>query len=113
MASSREYLQYVLEQLSDLEDISYRPMMGEFIIYYRGKVAGGVYDDRLLIKPVKSAVSFMRQPVYETPYPGGKEMLSVSQIDDREFITELFRAMYDELPARGKAGRRKPAEAHL
>ena len=69
MASSKEYLQFILEQLSDLEEITYRAMMGEFIIYYRGKIVGGIYDDRLLVKPVKSAISYMRTPSYELPVP--------------------------------------------
>ena len=99
MASSQGYLEFVLEQLSDLEDISHRAMMGEFILYYRGKVVGGIYDDRLLVKPVKSAVDYMGEPIYELPYEGAKEMLLVSNVDDKEYLAGLFRAMYDELPA--------------
>ena len=99
MASSQGYLEFILEQLSDLEDISHRAMMGEFILYYRGKVVGGIYDDRLLVKPVKSAIAYMDEPVYELPYEGAKEMLLVSNVDDREYLAGLFRAMYDELPA--------------
>lgn len=99
MASSKEYLQFILEQLSDLEEISYRAMMGEYIIYYRGKIVGGIYDDRLLVKPVKSAISYMPTATYELPYDGTKEMLLVENVDDKEFLTELFTAMYDELPA--------------
>ena len=99
MASSKEYLHFVLEQLSELEEITYRAMMGEYIIYYRGKIVGGIYDDRLLVKPVKSAVSFMPTATYELPYDGAKEMLLVDNIDSKEFLTELFNAMYDELPA--------------
>lgn len=99
MASKKEYLDFVLEQLSELEDISYKAMMGEFIIYYRGKIVGGIYDDRLLVKPVKAAVSYMPMATYELPYEGAKEMLLVENIDDREFLTGLFNAMYDELPA--------------
>ena len=99
MASSKEYLDFVLEQLSELEDITYRAMMGEYIIYYRSKIAGGIYDDRLLVKPVKSAVSLMPTAPYELPYEGAKEMLLVDNIDSKEFLTELFNAMYDELPA--------------
>lgn len=98
MASSKEYLQFVLEQLSGLEDITYRPMMGEYIIYYRGKIVGGIYDDRLLVKPTNSAKALMAEPVYEIPYGGAKEMLSVVQVDDRAFLNELFNKMYDELP---------------
>ena len=99
MASSQGYLEFVLEQLSDLEDVSHRAMMGEFILYYRGKVVGGIYDDRLLVKPVKSAIADMGEPVYELPYEGAKEMLLVSNVDDKEYLAGLFRAMYDELPA--------------
>ena len=99
MASSKEYLQFILEQLSGLEEISYRAMMGEYIIYYRGKIVGGIYDDRLLVKPMKSAVSYMPTSTYELPYDGAKEMLLVEDVDSREFLTGLFNAMYDELPA--------------
>mgnify|MGYP004508033769 FL=1 len=99
MASSKEYLQFILEQLSDLEEINYRAMMGEYILYYRGKIIGGIYDDRLLVKPVKSAISYMPAAVYELPYDGAKEMLSVEDVDSKEFLSGLFNAMYDELPA--------------
>lgn len=98
MASSKEYLAFILEQLSELEDITYRAMMGEFIIYYRGKIVGGIYDDRLLVKPVKSAIRYMPTAPYEFPYEGAKEMLLVNEVDDKEFLTGLFSAMYDELP---------------
>ena len=99
MASSKEYLQFVLGQLSDLEEITYRAMMGEFIIYYRGKIIGGIYDDRLLVKPVKSAIQYIPTAVYELPYEGAKEMLLVDDVDNREFLCNLFLSMYDELPA--------------
>lgn len=99
MASSKEYLNFVLEQLSDLEDITYRAMMGEFIIYYRGKIVGGIYDDRFLVKPVKSAISYLKTITYELPYDGAKEMLLVDDLDSKEYLTGLFNAMYDELPA--------------
>ena len=98
MASSKAYLDFVLEQLSELEEITYRAMMGEYIIYYRKKIVGGIYDDRLLIKPVKSAVSLMSDVTYELPYEGAKEMLLVDDVDSKEFLTSLFNAMYDELP---------------
>lgn len=81
MASSQGYLQFVLEQLSGLENISYRTMMGEFILYYHEKVVGGIYDDRLLVKPVQSAIDYMIDPSYELPYEGAKEMLLVSNVD--------------------------------
>lgn len=99
MASSKEYLNFILEQLAELEEISYRAMMGEYIIYYRGKIVGGIYDDRLLVKPVKSAVSLMPDATYELPYDGAKEMLLVDDVDNKEFLARLFHAMYDELPA--------------
>ena len=102
MASSKEYLTFILEQLSDLEGISYRAMMGEYIIYYREKIVGGIYDDRLLVKPVKSAVSLMPNAIYELPYDGAKEMLLVDNVDNKDFLTRLFVAMYDELPAQKK-----------
>ncbi len=98
MASSKEYLQFILEQLSELEEINYRPMMGEYVIYYRGKIVGGIYDDRLLVKPVKSAISYMPEASYELPYDGAKEMLFVEDVDNKEFLTGLFKAMYEELP---------------
>ena len=99
MASSKEYLDFILGQLSELEEITCKAMMGEFIIYYRGKIVGGIYDDRLLVKPVKSAVSLMPNAVYELPYEDAKEMLLVDDVDNKEFLSQLFNAMYDELPA--------------
>ncbi len=99
MASRKEYLDFVLEQLSGLEEITYRPMMGEYIIYYRGKIVGGIYDDRFLVKPTKSAEALMPNAPRELPYEGAKEMLLVDDIDNREFLRKLFEAMYDELPA--------------
>lgn len=99
MSSSNEYLEYILEQLSDLDEISYRAMMGEYIIYYRVKIIGGIYDDRFLIKPVKSAMAMMPEANMEFPYEGAKEMLLVDDVDDREFLKELLEAMYEELPA--------------
>ena len=98
MASSQEYLQFVLEQLSDLEEINYRAMMGEYIIYYRSKIIGGIYDDRLLVKPIKSAISYMPTVTYELPYDGAKEMLLVEEVDSKEFLAGFFNAMYAELP---------------
>lgn len=99
MASSKEYLHYILEQLSGLEEITYRAMMGEFILYYRGRIVGGIYDGRLLVKPVKAALSAMPSAVYEPPYDGAKPMLLVVEVDSKEFLTGLFTAMYSELPA--------------
>ena len=99
MASHKEYLDFILEQISELEKITYRAMMGEYIIYYRGKIVGGIYDDRLLVKPVKSAISLMPDANYELPYEGAKEMLLVSDVDSKDFLTRLFNAMYNDLPA--------------
>ena len=112
MASSKEYLEFILEQLSELEEITYRAMMGEFIIYYRGKIVGGIYDDRLLVKPVKSAISYMPTAPYELPYEGAKEMLLVDEVDNKEFLTGLFYAMYDELPVH-KANNKKKSFNNL
>ena len=98
MPSSKEYLDFILEQLSNLNDITYKPMMGEFLIYYRGKLVGGIYDDRLLVKTVKSAISYMPQAEYSLPYEGAKEMLLVDNIDDKEYLAGLFEAMFDDLP---------------
>ena len=102
MASSKEYLKFILEQLAELDEITYRAMMGEYIIYYRGKIVGGIYDDRLLVKPVESAVDFVPNAVYGLPYEGAKEMLLIDEVDDKNFLTGLFNAMYDELPASKK-----------
>ena len=102
MASTKEYLEYILEQLSDLDEITYRAMMGEYIIYYREKIIGGIYDDRFLIKPVKSAMEMIPNAKMELPYEGAKEMILVEDIDDKEFLSELLEAMYDELPKRRK-----------
>ena len=99
MASSKEYLDFILEQLSEMDGVSYRAMMGEYIIYYRGKVVGGIYDDRFLVKSTKSAVAMMPNADMELPYDGAKEMLLVDRVDDQEFLQELLDAMYPELPA--------------
>ena len=99
MASSREYLEFILEQLSGLEDIRYRAMMGEYILYYKDRVVGGIYDDRLLVKAVPSAVNYVTDVQYELPYEGAKEMLLVGDVDNRAFLRELLDAMFDELPA--------------
>ena len=99
MASTKEYLEFVLDCLSELSDVSYRQMMGEYIIYYKDKIVGGVYDDRFLLKPVKAAVSRMAQPRFDLPYDGAKEMLVADDIENKEFMAELLNAMYAELPA--------------
>lgn len=99
MATGKDYLDYILDQLSELDEITFRSMMGEYIIYYRGKIAAYVCDDRLLVKPVEAAKSLMPDAPMEAPYEGAKEMLLVEQVDDKAFLTELFRAMIDQLPA--------------
>ena len=99
MASSKEYLNYILEQLSGLDEITCRAMMGEYILYYRGKIVGGIYDDRLLVKPTQSTIAMLPGAAYELPYEGAKEMLMVEEVDDKSFLIKLFAAMYDELPA--------------
>ena len=108
MASSKEYLHFILEQLSALNDISYCSMMGEYILYYHGKIVGVIYDDRLLVKKTKSALERMPAAVCDFPYAGAKEMLLVEEVDNKEFLTKLFEAMYDELPS-SKPRRRKEA----
>lgn len=100
MSSSKEYLEFILEQLADLDEIEYRYMMGEYILYYKGKIFGGIYDDRFLIKPVKSAIDFMPNAKYEIPYKNGKEMLLIDDVDDKERLAKLIKIMYDELPER-------------
>ncbi len=99
MASEKEYLEYVLEQLSDVSGVTYRPMMGEFILYARNKIIGGIYDDRLLVKITKASARLMPDAPETLPYEGAKPMLLVEDIDDRALLTELVNAMWDELPA--------------
>lgn len=97
MATSKEYLSFILDQLSELQDITYRQMMGEYILYYRGKIVGGLYDDRLLVKPTKAAFSFIPNASFESPYKGAKEMLLVDNVDSKEFLVNLFNAIYNEV----------------
>ncbi len=102
MASTKEYRDFILEQLSELDEVSFRAMMGEYILYYRGRVFGGIYDDRLLVKPVPSAVNLMPDAAMELPYDGAKEMILVDDVDNREFLCELVRSMWEDLPERKK-----------
>jgi len=97
MASSKEYLDFILDGLQGLNDVTYRRMMGEYIIYYGGKIVGGIYDDKFLVKPTESAKKLMPDARYELPYEGAKKMLLVDRGDDRDFLSELFQKMYDEL----------------
>ena len=108
MASSKEYLEFILEQLSSLGGISYRAMMGEYILYYQGKIVGGIYDDRFLVKPTASAKRMMPDAPAEAPYEGAKEMLLVEDVDDRDRLAELLNAMLPELPAPKKKARPDP-----
>ena len=105
MASSKEYLDFIMEQLSLLEDVSYRAMMGEYIICYKGKVIGGIYDDRFLVKPTRAASALMPNAEKELPYDGAKEMILVDNVENREFLKELLDTMYEELPAAKKRKR--------
>ena len=104
MASSKGYLDFVLEQLSELDDITYKAMMGEYIIYYRGKVVGGIYDDRFLVKNTQSAAELMPEATLELPYDGAKEMLLVENMEDKAFLQSLFVVIAEELraPKRGR-----------
>ena len=99
MASDKEYLDFIMEQLSDLDDVTYRAMMGEYIIYCRGKIIGGIYDDRFLVKTTKAALTKMPEAEKALPYEGAKEMLLVDNVEDRSFLQNLIEAIYDELPA--------------
>lgn len=102
MASTKKYLNFIMEQLSELDEVSFRAMMGEYILYYRGKVFGGIYDDRLLIKPVPAAVKMMPDATMELPYDGAKAMILVDDVDNREFLCELIESMWEELPEKKK-----------
>ena len=102
MASSKDYLNFILEQLSELDGITYRAMMGEFIIYYQNKIIGGVYDDRLLVKDVRSARELMPDAPLELPYDGAKKMILVTEVDDKDILNNLITSVYEELPAKKK-----------
>lgn len=106
MSSSLGYFEFVLEQLSGLDGVTYRAMMGEYIIYYRGKIVGGIYDDRFLVKETASSKAMMPDAAREIPYDGAKEMLLVEEIDNREFLRELIEAMYPELPETKKRAKK-------
>ena len=99
MASSKEYLDFILDQFSELEEMSYRQMMGEYILYYRGKIIGGIYDNRLLLKPVKVVMDQLGQLRLERPYEGAKEMILLEDLEDKSFLARLIRDMYEVLPA--------------
>ena len=97
MATDKEYLNYILEQLSDLDNITHRQMMGEYIIYYKGRIAAYLCDNRLLIKPTKTAKKLMPSAPLEPPYEGAKDMLLAEDTDDKNFLTKLFKSIFDEL----------------
>ena len=99
MPSTKSFLDYIMDQLSDVDNISFRSMMGEYIIYYKEKVIGGIYDDRFLVKPVPTALKMMPDAEKTLPYNGANEMLTVEFIEDRIFLGRLIRAMYEELPS--------------
>lgn len=99
MASGKDYLDFILDQLSELEEITFRQMMGEYILYYKGKVIGGIYDDRFLVKQTNSALAMMPDADLELPYEGAKEMILVDDVENKDFLKELIEAMYGELPA--------------
>ena len=107
MASHREYLEFILDQLSGLEEVSHHAMMGEYLLYYRGRLIGGIYDDRFLVKPTKAAAAMMPDAERELPYEGAKEMILVDNVEDRAFLRELLEAMAEELPPSGR-NRRRP-----
>lgn len=113
MASSKEYAEFVLGQLHELEDVTFRKMMGEYIVYYKGKIIGGIYDNRFLIKPVQAAVLRMPGCLREVPYKGAKEMLLVENIEDTAFLKELAEAMYPELPEPKPKKKKQPDTAGL
>ena len=102
MASQKAYLDYILDQLSELEGITYRPMMGEYLLYFQGRLFGGIYDDRFLVKPVSAAYKRMPEAILEEPYAGAKKMLPVDRVDDRAFLLDLIAGMYEELPQHRK-----------
>ena len=100
MATSKSFLEFVIEQLSELDEVSHRPMMGEYLVYYRGKLIGDICDDRLLVTITKASDSLLPDAPRELPYDGAKTpMILIENLDDREFLKRLLEAMYDELPA--------------
>ncbi len=99
MATTKEFLAYILDKFAGMDGVTHRFMMGEYILYYNGKIVGGIYDNRLLVKPVQSAIACLPEERYEFPYDGAKPMLRVTETDDAAFLQGLLRAMYDELPA--------------
>jgi len=98
MSSTNQYLEFVLDLLGELDDVAHRKMMGEYVLYYRGKVIGGIYDDRLLLKVTRAPVRLLADAPRATPYEGAKEMLLV-EVEDRGTLHDVVDAMWEELPA--------------
>lgn len=107
MASSEEYLRFILEQLADVENIRYRAMMGEYILYYKDKIIGGIYDDRLLVKDIPTAEAYLQTAKKELPYEGAKPMLLVEELDDKHFLKGLFKVIDESLPPPKKKQKKK------
>ncbi|MBQ4631276.1 MAG: TfoX/Sxy family protein [Clostridia bacterium] len=105
MSTTKDYLTYIIDQLSELDHIKHRQMMGEYIIYYKDKIAAYLCDNRVMVKPVPSALNMIPNARFEPPYEGAKDMIVIENADDREFLTKLFNAMYDELPQPKKRGK--------
>ncbi len=108
MPTSKEFMDFILEQCP--EGVSCRAMMGEYVLYYRDRVAGGVYDERLLVKPVEAAVSMTPDPRFELPYPGAKALLAVDSVDGRDFLAAHLPAIYGQLPAPKPKKPKKPKD---
>lgn len=106
MSTSKDFVAYVMEQLSGLEGVSNRAMMGEYVLYYKDKVIGGLYDNRLLLKPVSAALELLPDGPMELPYEGAKKMLLIEDLENRELLERLFTAMYDQLPATKKRAKK-------
>ena len=102
MASTKGYLDYVLEQLSQVPGVTHRAMMGEYLLYVGGKLVGGIYDDRLLVKPTRAALALLPEAPREQPYPGAKEMLLVEDMENTTLLEALVEALYEQLPEKKK-----------
>ena len=99
MSSSNQYLDFVLDLLGELEDVAHRKMMGGYVLYYRGKVIGGIYrGDRFLLKVTPASERLLPGAPRATPYEGAKEMLLV-EVEDRDTLHDVVDAMWEELPA--------------
>ena len=98
MASTNQYLEFVLDLLGELDDVEHRKMMGEYVLYCGGKVIGGIYDDRFLLKVTPASEWLLPNAPRATPYEGAKEMLLV-EAEDRDTLHDVVEAMWQELPA--------------